>query len=286
MPTIQQIINAGDHLMLTSEQNLISGTRSIELLVYAALMEFFDNADISNGILSSSPKAEEFLAYLDYKVYQALNKSGYKDTVKDFIGTFDLIGANVQDLQQKLKNGLIPDKDINPIKRLQVASTLSALTEQGMYNDFITPVRQGLYRSLLFGATTKDTEQLIRSYVISTDEKPSRLLKYVGQVATDSLRQYDGSINQVAKVSLDLNATQYVGSLIEDSRAQCEKWVSMSIIKDEDLQAEIDFALERRNYGNKKCSGMIPGTNPSNFCALRGGYKCRHRAIPVFLAKR
>jgi hypothetical protein len=285
MASIQQIINKGDVIIADAETEFLSATKDIEEDVFLALMKIFENVDISNGRLSSSTKAEEFLASMDARVYMALKKAGYGNYVNRLVNSYDLIGQNTQDLQEKLKNGIIPKKDINAIKRLEVEKTIANLTEQGLYNAFIAPVRQGLYRNIMFGATKDDTEEFLRSYVKSTKKNQSKLLQYVGQVAVDSLHQYSGSVDQVAKNSLDLNATQYVGSLITDSRAQCQKWISLGIIKDEDLQEEIDFALDRSYYGNKRCSGMIPDTNTSNFCINRGGYRCRHRAIPIRLVK-
>lgn len=283
MAKIQSIINSGDKILLNGTSDLINGMYSIELLVYAALMEVFDNVDITNGKLSTTIKADEFLAALDYKIYQALKKSGYPAYVGDFIGNYDKISSNVRDLHQALGNGLLSASDINAIKRLEVQKTIDNLTQQGMYKDFIAPVREGLYRNIMFGATVGETEEFIKSQVVSTKQKDSRLTRYVGQVATDALHQFDGSVNQVAKQSLGLNATQYVGSLIEDSRAQCIKWVGMSIIKDENLQEEIDWALSGGRFSYKKCSGMIQGTNKDNFCIMRGGVNCRHRAFPILV---
>ena len=283
MAKIQSIINKGDKILLNGSSDLVNGMYSIELLVYAALMEIFDTVDITNGKLATKPKAEEFLPLLDYKIYQTLKKSGYPALVSDFIGNYDKITENVRDLHQSLGNGIINTKDINSVKRLEVQKTIQNLTQQGMYKDFIAPVREGLYRNIMFGATIGETEEFIKSQVVSTKKKNSVLTRYVGQVATDALHQYDGSVNQVAKNTLGLNATQYVGSLIEDSRAQCMKWVGMSIIKDEDLKEEIDWALNGGRYSNKKASGMIEGTNPDNFCINRGGWRCRHRAFPILV---
>lgn len=283
MAKIQSIINSGDKILLNGTSDLINGMYSIELLVYAALMEVFNNVDITAGKLATSPKADEFLALLDFKIYQALKKSGYPAYVVDFIGNYDKISSNVRDLHQALGNGLLSASDINAVKRLEVQKTINNLTQQGMYKDFISPVREGLYRNIMFGATVGETEEFIKSQVISTKQKDSRLTRYVGQVATDALHQFDGSVNQVAKQSLKLNATQYVGSLIEDSRAQCMKWVGMSIIKDEQLQEEIDWALSGGIYSNKKCSGMIENTTKDTFCINRGGYRCRHRAFPILV---
>ena len=283
MAKIQSIINQGDKILLTGSNDLINGMYSIELIVYAALMELFDNVDITNGKLATNPKAEEFLAALDFKIYQALKKSGYPAYVGDFIKNYDKISSNVIDLHQALGNGLIPNKDLKSIQRLEIQKTVANLTEHGMYKEFVAPIREGLYRNIMFGATVGETEDFIKSQVISTNKKDSKLTRYVGQVATDALHQFDGSVNQVAKQTLGLNATQYVGSLIEDSRAQCMKWVKMSIIKDSDLEEEIAWALNGGYYSNKKCSGMIENTTTETFCINRGGYRCRHRAFPILV---
>lgn len=286
MATVQQIIDVGDKLIAKSQRNLINKTKGIELAVYAALMQIFDNVEINNGVLASTPKAEEFLAALDYQVYQALKKSGYNDNVKEFTNSFNGVQDNIIDVHSKLGNGLIQAKDIAEIKRIEVSKTISNLTTQGMYANFVSPVTQGLYRNIMFGATVADTKAFIKSQIISTEGTDSKLLRYVGQVATDSIHQFDGAANQAIKTKFKLNAIQYTGSLIQDSRAQCMKWISMAIIKDDELQSEIDFALEKSYYSNKRCSGMIAETNPDTFCVCRGGYRCRHRAFGIRLVKK
>mgnify|MGYP000892068731 FL=1 len=112
MAKIQSIINKGDKILLNGSSDLVNGMYSIELLVYAALMEIFDTVDITNGKLATNPKAEEFLTLLDYKIYQTLKKSGYPALVSDFIGNYDKITENVRDLHQSLGNGIINTKDI------------------------------------------------------------------------------------------------------------------------------------------------------------------------------
>jgi hypothetical protein len=279
---IQPILIKGEKIILNGENDLLNSTRASEQFVYDALVELFKTVDITNGKISTNPKAEEFLSSLDYRIYSALKKSGYGNAVKAFTMNYDLVSENVQNLHLSLGNGTLYAKDINPIKRIEIARTVDNLTQAGMYSSFIAPIRQGLYRNVLYGATVGETEQLIRDYVVSKKDNDSKLLKYVGQVAADSLHQFDGAINQTAKDVLSLNATQYVGSLLTDSRGQCRKWVDMNIIKDADLQEEIDWAFKPDSYfGGKKVSGMIPGTTAATFCIYRGGYRCRHRAFAI-----
>lgn len=279
MPSIEQIIRSGDLILDNGPNKLINSTRLIELLIYKALLELFENVDITNGKLSSTPKAEDFLASLDYRIFKAMRDSGYGQSVNDYVTNFDKISDNLQDLHQKLGNGIIPKADLNSIKRIEKQNTIQNLTEKGLYKDVIAPLRKDLYRNIMFGATLESTQETVRNYILSTEGKDSRLLRYVKQISTDALHQYDGSVNQMAKDKLGLNAVRYVGSLIEDSRAQCIKWVEKDIITDDELPNEIEFAINKEFYKGKKCSGMIPGTTSENFCINRGGYFCRHRAI-------
>jgi hypothetical protein len=100
----------------------------------------------------------------------------------------------------------------------------------------------------------------------------------VKQISRDALGQFDGQINAIIADEFGLDAFRYVGSIIDDSRAQCVRWVGKRILEKSEMQSEIAWA-------NNNGSGMIPGTNPDNFLVFRGGYNCRHRAIPFKLTK-
>jgi len=55
--------------------------------------------------------------------------------------------------------------------------------------------------------------------------------------------------------------------------------VNKEVLLKEDLPREISWA-------NSNGQGMIPGTNENNFAVFRGGYNCRHTAIPFKMTKR
>jgi len=105
-----------------------------------------------------------------------------------------------------------------------------------------------------------------------------QLKKYVSQVSRDALNQFDGQVNSRIAEEFGLNAFRYVGSIIEDSRPQCVRWVGKEVLLLDELSNEISWA-----YSNG--TGMIPGTTRDNFAVYRGGYNCRHSAIPFKLTK-
>ncbi|MFN9108950.1 MAG: hypothetical protein ACK5XN_02555, partial [Bacteroidota bacterium] len=113
---------------------------------------------------------------------------------------------------------------------------------------------------------------------VGTPELNGLYSRYVKQVSRDALGQFDGQINAKIADEFGLDAFRYVGSIIDDSRSQCVRWVGKRILEKSEMQSEI-------NWANNNGSGMIPGTTPENFLVYRGGYNCRHRAIPFKLTK-
>jgi hypothetical protein len=258
-----------------SEQRLLRTTGRAEAAVFEELMKFLNSVEFREGRLSNSDKAQQFLMSLERRIQSALDRSGYTEGVYQYLRDFKKMDANIIALHDKLNGVQITAGQIDPIRRLETGNTLDRLLGSGMAKDFVQPVRQAMYRNILLGGKITDVEETLKTYVVSSAQADSRLTRYVKQVSRDSISQYDGSVQQKIAQDLQLNATRYVGSLIRDSRKQCRRWVDMAIIMNDDLADEIRWAF---NNG----SGMIPDTTPDTFMIYRGGYNCRHRAIPTF----
>lgn len=288
MPNIiDKKILSGFSIMDDAEIELLDRVKTVGDLLFEEIVKLFENIEISNGKLSTSPKAEQFLMSLDKRIAAAMEKSGYNKGVAKFVPNFDKITQNVIDIQDKLNKINIKEKDLTPFQRVAVSDTIEALAGGGVSKSFVAPIRQALYRNIMLGATVGETEALIRAYTISKEGQDSILLRYVKQVARDSMGQYKGFIQTNISNELSLNAMRYVGSIIVDSRAQCAKWVNDGVIKlDSSFENEITKALNGTLFydvagKNKKSSGMILGTTLSNFLVNRGGWNCRHDGIPT-----
>lgn len=289
MPRIIQLLNQGETLMNRSEDGILARVRASEGALYRELLKLFDNVDVSAGRLKSSAKSTAFLAGLDDKIIAALKKAGYPQEVGTFVKSFDAIAQNIIDVHDE-ENGIrISQGQIEPFKKLEVQNTINKLTGAGIAKDFINPIRQALYRNIMTGSTIADTEKMLREYVMTKGDGggDSKLLRYVKQVARDSVSQFDGSIQANIAQELGLNAKRYVGSLIVDSRGQCAKWVSENngIIMVDDLAEEIAWAKGKHEWRGRKTGGMIPDTTVNTFDIYRGGYNCRHRSIPTYRRK-
>lgn len=277
--SFNQIILDGDHIFDNSETQLQRSVKNAESIIYDELIKLLNTVDVSAGRLQTNTKAENFLMSMDKRIYDALNKSDYNNSVLKYTKNFGKLTDNIKDLHSKFNGINITDTQINPFLKLEVNSTIDKLTGSGMAKDFINPIRESLYRNIMLGAEVTAVERTIRDFVVTSAKSDSKLLRYVKQVSRDSIQQFDGIIQANIAHELGLNAKRYVGSLIADSRKQCVRWVDDGVIILDDLQSEIDWAF---NNG----SGMNPATTIFTFDIFRGGYNCRHRSIPYnFVSK-
>jgi hypothetical protein len=282
--TTNKLIEGGISIMDSSEEALIEIVKKSEKELYKEIVKIFENVSITNGKLSSTEKAEQFLLNLDKIIKEAAKKSGYNKGVGKFVKDFDKVANNVKELQSQLNKINITASQIAPIQNIEVANTIETLIGTKFSASVVAPLQQALYRNIMFGATVSDTEEFLKKYILSTDEKESKLLRYVKQVSRDSVSQFDGALNAKVAEEVGLNAVRYSGSLIKDSRSQCRKWVNDEILTlDALFELEIVKAINGLlYYDGKKSSGMYENTNVANFVIYRGGYNCRHRAIPTF----
>lgn len=278
---VDKNFDKGIKIMDGAEKNLASSLVKMEKKVYDEIMKIFEGISITDGKLSNNEKTDEFLASLDRRIAKVLKQNGYNDSVAKYLTNFDKIAENVKKIQSQLNGINLTATQINPFLRIEVSNTWDNLLGSGINKSFVNPLRQGIYRNIMFGATIGDVEKLVKEYVITNKNADSKLLRYVKQVSRDSISQFDGGLQQKLASELDLNACRYIGSIILDSRAQCRKWVDESLIKlDSDFAKEITSAINGNlMYDGKASSGMIKDTTLATFMANRGGYNCRHRCI-------
>lgn len=278
---VKQILHEADSIFDSSEASLQRSVADAEIIIYDELIKILNTVSISEGRLITNTAAENFLMTMDKKIYNALSKADYNNSVLKYTKNFGAIGENVKELYSTASKINITNAQIKPFLKIEVNNTIDKLTGSGMAKDFINPVRESLYRNIMLGANVSDVEKTLKDYVITNANGESKLMRYVKQVSSDAIRQFDGAIQANIGNELKLNAIRYAGSLIRDSRAQCIKWVSENsgLLKVADLEEEIRWALNNGTYRGKRASGMNPDTNVVNFVVFRGGYNCRHRAF-------
>jgi len=234
----------------------------------------------TSGNLVRSKENLARLSSFKTAVNRFLEKAGYNVMVSGFLENFDEIGANTQLAQQELNGIDITKSFLNPFKRYAVNNVIAAMQGQGLNVNLINPLKNELLIAVNQGSSLTDVVTSIAGQLTTSEARQGVLKRISLQASRDALLQYDGVVNEAVRKSYKLDALLYVGSIVKDSRAQCERWVSetkngkLGLILFEDLQDEI-------NWADNNGTGMIPDTTPENFCQNRGGFNCRHIAYPV-----
>lgn len=258
-----------------AEKRIIRGTEQVERQIWELVQELIREFDIKQGQFVSEETSKKLLAALNKKLLNIINETRFYDNINEFLTDFKQIEQNLKRIHLDLNNVRVSNDVLASQKEWAIENTVRFLKQAQINTKFITPVKRALYTRVNFGASVTDTEKYLKQMILGTDKTNGILGRWMGQVARDAINQYEGVINQQIKVSYDMNASRYVGPILEDTRPQCLRWVEMGIIVDSELENEIEWA-------KKNGSGLIPETDPSNFCVYRGGYNCVHTAYPTY----
>jgi hypothetical protein len=244
------------------------------------LIEWVSKFNTTNGNISQSKYNNSRLAGFKKAVDRYLLRSGYDAAVTEFIDGYDPLSDTVREIHKDLNDIKVTKSFVNRYKTFAISQTLDGLKRQGLNQALINPVRNELFIAVTNGASLEQTISSLKTQLISTPDKNGRLISNSIQVSRDALGQYEGTVNEGIATQFGLDAFLYVGSLINDSRAQCDRWVNYDkhgkkgLLLREDLPQEIQWAL---NNG----TGFITDTVVDTFCQNRGGYNCRHTCYPV-----
>jgi hypothetical protein len=244
------------------------------------LIEWVSKFRTTNGNISQSKANQKRMAAFKSAVNRFLLRSGYDAAVTEFIAAYDPLSDEIREIHKDLNGLKIKKSDVNRYKTFAISQTVDGLQKQGLNQSLVNPVRNELFIAVSNGASLQNTIKSLETQLISTPDKNGRLMSNSIQVSRDALGQYEGTVNQGIAKQFGLDAFLYVGSLVKDSRPQCERWTQYikhgkkGLILVDDLESEIQWAL---NNG----TGFITDTVPDTFCQNRGGYNCRHTCYPV-----
>lgn len=249
---------------------------------------FVKELDTTGDTIKSNVKNMRKIAAFKSKIMLIIERSDYPEQVKDFLKTFDKV-ASIQNtyftgLSDKFKPTLLLDE----IKIQSINSTIESLTESGLNYNLVEPISDILLKNITTGGSYSELNKQLRDYITTTPEADGALQKYTKQITTDSINQFSRQYTDTVANDLGLDWFMYDGSLLKTSRPFCEACVKKKYIHRSEFPA-----LLKGNFPEFKeaggviydktglPSGMIAGTNTSNFVVYAGGYNCGHSVIPV-----
>jgi hypothetical protein len=237
----------------------------------------FPNAD-GKFIIEGSA---EYLQRINVIIAEAINGSKYPSAVATCVRSIEEITTLSQQVLTKYNPKVKIDFDrlgVSQIRTAQIETIVNNMTGDSLTAEIRQPIREALQRNVFAGSKLTDTRNYIADFLNKQEgQKYARLTRYAMTWAQDGILQYDGQIYDQFRTTYGTTHIRYIGSIINDSRPQCVRWVTKydGKIPVDKLQAEINWAFTQG-------SGMNIATTTSSFCTYRGGWRCRHKAIPVF----
>lgn len=276
--TLDKLVSDKDSFIDESENDLLGDFDSIERAIYNAVNKQILSMNQQDGRVVFDDTNVLKINELTAIIIATIQSSKYPSNVKKYLGNYNKVGKYNAKIQSYTND--VPAKElenlISPIQKQMVSAVMESLTGQGVDVAFIKPLTEGIYKNIVSGSTITDLQKTLEQYILSNEQKLGVFKRYVTQMSRDAMLQYDGQINSYIANKYGLDAYMYVGTIIKDSRPQCIEWLGKGILKKSELSSLIAGAY---NYG----LGMIPGTTAENFAIYRGGYNCRHTAVPIKL---
>lgn len=274
MATEKELIDRKLDIYDNADAELLESLKDVEKFVYERVAKLLEKLS-KNGKLSYDNLTTAEINKLNKDILEAIESSKYSDRVSEYLRNFDTLDELNKDLIFEV-NGIEIENNLEPLKKDAINNVVNQLTApQSIGAQMATPIKEIVLRSVVAGMEIDQAKKLLKQFIQGDPQRLGHLSRYVGQISRDALSQYDGIVNDAIRHEYGLNAYRYVGSLVEDSRPQCVRWVKekKGVLLFSELEKEISWA-----FNNGK--GMNPFTTPDNFAAFRGGYNCRHAAIP------
>lgn len=262
---------------------------------YKRLIVYLDKFDTKGGVYDSSQydliiKLQKFI---ENEVFDKETKS----KIVKYLDSYDQATGNIIKINQSFGNSV---SRLNTNNLMSDAKKVALNSIGGLgFDKAITGVIQDKILNAINTNSSVDALTNDLKILIKPDNGVGLLEKHFGQVAKDSLYQYQGSINKKIIDIYDFKNIRYVPlTEINTTRPVCDKIVNIcqdnggkiSIVELKSLlqiycpqgtpnKAYTTYEIRGVEYRKQYGAGMIKGTSIDNFIVVRGGYNCRHSAI-------
>jgi hypothetical protein len=276
-----------------SISNMNKRIPSIQKDIYDSLQDDLRNLELQGDKIKATVKNLSLINSIKNKLNRIILTDGYKSEVKDFAKSFNEITNLQNQYWRSIENQFKPKPLLQAIKEQAITDTVSKLTESGIGANIAEPIADILRTNITTGGSYKDLTKQLRESLVNT-ETPGTMEKYVGQITTDAINQYSNQYTQIVSGDIGYEWFKYDNTDILTTRPFCDAMTDRPYFHISEVPALL--RAEGLTYLNKKTgkrepvmiyektglpSGMIPGTDASNFFIRRGGYRCGHSIRPI-----
>lgn len=210
------------------------------------------------------------------RIEKVLDEGSYSDAVTGYLQGYTASSKYINQYFGSIVNSFkANDQLYKAILQSNINSTSTSLLDSGVSANFTDPILDILRKNVTSGSNKAD---FIKTLEANLDDETGILSRYVKQVASDSITQFNS--NYIGTISNDLGLKYYYykGTKIADTRPFCAR-AAGKYFTEAQLKAYVQ--QQAATNGGKGWAGMVKGENWSNFMIYRGGYSCRHYVIPV-----
>lgn len=266
---------------------------SVQKVIYDELIEQLRKLDLKDGNIRTTVTNLSVINSIKNKLLKLILSDKYLGNVKEFAKSFNEITKLQNDYWRSSESSFRAKPLLQAIKEQAITDTVSKLTESGIGANIAEPIADILRSNITTGGSYKKLTEQLRENLVNT-QTPGTMEKYVGQITTDAVNQYSNQYTQIVSNDLGYEWFKYDNTDILTTRPFCDAMTDRPYFHITEVPALLRG--EGLTYINKKTgkresvmiyektglpSGMIPGTDASNFFIRRGGYRCGHSIRPV-----
>jgi len=277
------LIGDKEQLIQKSYDDIIEEMKNIQENVYKVIIQFLLKHQ------NQKPTKKQLLT-INKLLADHLSKTNFNDPVRRYLKSFD----QVEDIAKKIVGNEIGTDlsamNISVEKQMMVDEILNGILSEDMINaNLKQPLRKMLFRYTTTNITMQQIEQELQSFILADRSKLGFAEKFVREIASEALWQFDGMINQKIATEYELDGFRFIGSLIVTSEPQCVQMINgtgeLGEMRINGKYASKDLPkIIKKLKSNYK--GVAKDLNESNYYTKRNHWGCRHSIIPTRLLER
>jgi hypothetical protein len=246
--------------------------------IAALLLDEINSFDTKDGKFIPNQPIARKIQLIERRMYAILARY-YDPALLSYLGVYDLVDSDVKYLHQQVNNISVTAADISTV-RTSVYNQAETYLTTSLADAYVQPAKYLMMQVVTNGKTIKQAKSMVKNWndgelpagELTSGMRAPRLQSYAGQIARDSLFQYNGTVQDNIGKKYKLTKFLYVGGLVEDSRPLCKHLVSL------DRKIELkEIPALLLQYPD----GTIPNTTMENFPVRRGGFNCLHNVMMV-----
>lgn len=281
MPSFEELIKEKSKRLESIPLALQTSVEKQQKAILDEIIILLNELEVKNGEILINKENLKIISLIDTDLKKVFLNDEYVRSVKEFAGEFESQAVLNGKLIKKGFGETLTNVASQSYVTIAKKGAIEALIGSPIDTEFIKPIQGLLENAVVNGASIKDTIQDIRDFVKGTNEKDSKILRYVKQISNDSFAISDRSYTSIVSDYLDAEWFYYAGGEIKTTRCFCAERVGNYFHYLEIESWGNGENLGDCNIGNGQWAGEIQGTNSKTIYSYLGGYNCMHSLMPV-----